>query len=139
MQEKVVVDTGVYIDVFNRGLHKEEIDGFNKIMYLAHPVLHELWMRAKGRREVRHLEQFSTRFLKLKRLITPTPATQLRIGRVCHKLRTAGKLDPRQPRIYNDVCIAVLARQIGATVVTKNIGDFEEIGKVIDFSYRAIS
>ena len=139
MQEKVVVDTGVYIDVFNRGLYKEEIDGFNKIMYLAHPVLHELWMGAKGRREVRHLEQFSIRFFKLRRLITPTPATQLRIGRVCRKLRASGTLDPKQPRIYNDVCIAVLARQIGATVVTKNICDFDEIGKAIDFSYRAVS
>lgn len=138
MQEKVVVDTSVYIDVFNRGLHKEEIDGFNKIMYLAHPVLHELWIGATGRREVRHMEQFLTKFIKLKRLITPTPATQFRIGRVCRKLRASGKLDPRQPRIYNDVCIAVLARQIGATVVTKNICDFEEIGKVIDFSYRAV-
>lgn len=139
MQEKVVFDTGVYIDLFNRGLHREEINGFNKIVYLAHPVLHELWIGAKGRREVRHLEQFSVRFIGLKRLISPYPATQLRIGRVCRRLRSVGILDPKQPRIYNDVCIALLARQIGAVVVTKNIADFAEIGKVIDFDYRSAS
>jgi hypothetical protein len=44
MQEKVVFDTNVYIGVFNQGLYKNEINGFNKVMYLVHPVLHELWI-----------------------------------------------------------------------------------------------
>ena len=79
MQEKVVFDTGVYIDLFSRGLHRQEIDGLNKMMFLAHPVLHELWLGARGRREVRHLERFSAAFIRLKRLITPLPATQLRV------------------------------------------------------------
>jgi len=45
----------------------------------------------------------------------------------CQKLRSSGRLDPANPRIYNDVYIALLARQIGATVVTTNISDFEKI------------
>ena len=138
MQEKVVFDTNIYIDVFNRGLHQEEINGFQKIMYLAHPVLHELWMGAKGKKEIRHLEQFSARFIRLKRLIIPEPATQIRIGKVCHMLYTSGKLNPKQPRIYNDICIALLARQIGASLVTKNEADFEKIRKVADFDYREV-
>lgn len=138
MQEKVVFDTGVYIDLFNRGLHRGEFDGLQKITYLAHPVLHELWLGARGRREVRHLERFCSAFLRLKRLIAPLPATQLRIGRVCRSLRAAGKLDPRQPRLYNDVCIALLARQIGATVVTTNPVDFEQIARHVDFRYRSV-
>jgi len=133
-----VLDTGVYIDVFNRGLHREEIDGLSKVMYLAHPVLHELWMGARGRKEVRHLERFSQAFVRLKRLITPSPSTQLRIARVCRALRSTGKLDPRQPRLYNDVCIAMLARQIGATVVTTNPADFQRIARTVDFRFRAV-
>jgi len=47
-------------------------------------------------------------------------------------------LDPVYPRIYNDVSIALLARQIGATVVTVNISDLEEIHQVIDFRFRKV-
>ena len=138
MQEKVVFDTGVYIGVFNRGLYKGEIEGFNKVMYLAHPVLHELWMGAKGRKEVRHLVRFGSTFARLGRLIIPSPYTQLLIGRICQRLRSLGLLDPKNPGIYNDTCIAMLARQIGATVVTTNRKDFEKIYQVIDFKFRGV-
>lgn len=136
MQEKVVFDTNVYIGIFNKGLFKGEVDGFSKVMYLAHPVLHELWMGARGKAEIRHLINFGNKFVKLNRLIRPESATQILIGQICQKLRASGRLDPRQPRIYNDVCVALLARQIGATVVTVNIADFKYIQKVIDFKVR---
>lgn len=138
MQEKVVFDTNVYIDIFNHGLYKNEIDGFSKIMYLAHPVLHELWMGAKGNAEIKHLVAFGNRFIKLGRLITPEPGTQALIGRICQKLRSKGKLNPKQPRIYNDVCIALLARQIGAMLVTRDTSDFKQIQHVIDINYRDV-
>ena len=48
------------------------------------------------------------------------------------------EVEPRQHRIYNDVCIALLAHQIGATVVTRDITDFEQIRQVIDFSFRDV-
>jgi hypothetical protein len=56
----------------------------------------------------------------------------------CQKLRFSGKLDPANPRQYNDVCIAFLARQIGATVVTRDINDFKKIKRVVDFKIRDI-
>jgi predicted nucleic acid-binding protein len=51
---------------------------------------------------------------------------------------TDKKLDPANPRQYNDVCIALLARQIGATVVTRDINDFKKIKRVFDFRFRDI-
>lgn len=138
MQEKVVFDTSIYIGIFNRGQYTDEINWFNKITYLVHPVLHELWMGAKGRSEIKHLTRFGNTFVKLGRLVLPEPGTQIKIGRVCQKLRSTGKLDPKNPRHYNDVCIALLARQIGATVVTLNISDFERIQSVVDFRYRDV-
>lgn len=138
MQEKVVFDTNIYIGVFNQGLFQDEINGFNKIMYLVHPVLHELWIGAKGKKEVNHLIRFGARFVKLQRLVVPAASTQIMIGEACQKLRSTGELDPSYPRIYNDVCIALLARQIGATVVTRNISDFEKIHKVVDFRFRDV-
>jgi PIN domain. len=138
MQEKVVFDTNVYIGVFNQGLYKNEIDGFNKVMYLVHPVLHELWIGARGKREINHLINFGTRFIKLGRLVVPSSTTQTLIGKACQKLRSIGRLDPANPRIYNDVCIALLARQIGATVITTNISDFKKIHKAVDFKFRNV-
>ncbi len=138
MQEKVVFDSSVYIGVFNHGLFQDEIHGFNKVMYLVHPVLHELWIGAKAKKEINHLINFGARFIKLGRLVVPSASTQVLIGQVCHKLRSSGKLDPVYPRIYNDVSIALLARQIGATVVTENISDFEKIYQVVDFSFRKV-
>ena len=138
MQEKVIFDASVYIGIFNHGLFQGEINGFNKVMYLAHPVLHELWIGAKGKKELNHLINFGARFIKLGRFVVPSASTQVLIGRVCHKLRSSGRLDPVYPRIYNDVSIALLARQIGATVVTVNISDFEKIHHVVDCSFRKV-
>lgn len=138
MQEKVVFDTSVYFGVFNHGLFQDEINGFNKVMYLVHPVLHELWIGAKGEKEINHMINFGARFIKLRRLVVPSSSTQVLIGQVCHKLRSSGKLEPVYPHIYNDVSIALLARQIGAVVVTVNISDFEKIHQVVDFRFRKV-
>ena len=138
MQEKVVFDTSVYIGVFNQGLYQNEINGFNKVMYLVHPVLHELWIGARGKREINHLINFGARFIQLGRLVVPSSFTQVLIGKACQKLRSSGRLDPANLRIYNDTYIALLARQIGATVVTINISDFEKIHQVVDFRFRKV-
>lgn len=138
MQEKVVFDTNIYIGIFNCGMYKDEISGFDKVMYLVHPVLHELWLGAKGRSEIKHLIRFGNTFVRLGRLVQPIPSTQILIGRVCNKLRFSGKFDPNNPRGYNDVCIALLARQIGATVISRNVDDFKRIDEVIDFNFRDI-
>jgi predicted nucleic acid-binding protein len=138
MQEKVVFDTSIYIGIFNRGRYTNEIDWFKKVTYLVHPVLHELWIGAKGKAEISHLTRFGNTFIRLGRLVQPEPATQIKIGRVCQKLRSIGKLDPKKPGQYNDICIALLARQIGATVVTRNISDFKKIRRVVDFGFRDV-
>ena len=138
MQEKVVFDTNVYIGIFNRGLYINEINWFKKVTYLVHPVLHELWIGAQGKAEIRHLTRFGDTFVKLGRLVLPEPATQIQIGLTCQKLRSIGKLDPKKPRQYSDVCIALLARQIGATVVTRDVGDFKRIRSVVDFRFRDV-
>ena len=138
MQEKVVLDTNIYIGIFNDGLYRHEVNPLRKLMYLAHPVLHELWIGAKGPAETRHLSNFGSRFVKLGRLIVPEASTQILIGRACQRLRSLGKMDPKNPRIYNDICIALLARQIGATVVTRDIGHFQEIADVIHFHFRDV-
>jgi len=136
VQQKIILDTNIYIDIFNAGLHGNLHAPFQYVVFLAHPVLHELWMGAKGRKEIKHLTAFRNEFVKLKRLIVPTISTLILIGKTCHQLRISGKLDPVHPRHYNDISIAALARQIGATVITHNIQNFRMIQRAIDFDFE---
>ena len=136
MQKKIIVDTNIYIDIFNSGLHQNLQNPFKYIFFLAYPVLHELWMGAKGKKKVKHLVVLQNEFLKRKRLIVPAASTLILIGQACHKLRSTGKLDAVFPKHYNDISIAALARQIGATVMTKNVRDFQTIQNVIDFDFE---
>ena len=136
MQQKTIIDTNVYIDIFNDDRHQSLRNPFERIVFLAHPVLHELWMGAKGKREIKHLIAFKSAFAKLKRLLVPTPSTLISVGRACHRLRSSGKLDPVHPKHYNEISIASLARQIGATVITHNTRDFSTIQSVMDFEFE---
>lgn len=137
MQQKIIIDTNIYIDIFNSDSHKNLRNPFQYIVFLAYPVLHELWMGAKGKQEIKHLTTFQNEFIKLKRLILPTATTLILIGQVCRQLRSSGKLDPIYPKHYNDITIAALSRQIGATMLTRNFQDFTIIQTVINFDFEA--
>ncbi|MBT4090298.1 MAG: hypothetical protein HN580_04985 [Deltaproteobacteria bacterium] len=134
MQRKVVIDTNVYIEIFNNNKYSDQINWFKNITYLAWPVLHELWMGAKHKAEIKFLEDWGETFARLNRLIIPTSTTLFLIGQTCQKLRSKGKLDPVNPKHYSDITIALLARQIGAVVLTQNKNDFKTIQSVVDFT-----
>ena len=131
-----MIDTNIYIEIFNSGQYERLRNPFQYIVFLAYPVLHELWMGARGKREIKHLAAFQDRFVRLKRLIVPIENSLTLIGHACHQLRSSGKLDHVYPKHYNDITIAVLARQVGATVLTNNIADFKAIRKTIDFQFE---
>lgn len=135
MQRKVIVDTNVYIELFNHGSYGDLVNPFQNITFLAYPVLHELWMGLKGRKEIRLLTAWRDKFIQLGRLLLPTIDTLVSIGEACLELKSAGKLDPAHPKHYNDIAIAALTHQIGATLITLNSADFELIRSVIDFDY----
>lgn len=136
MKKKIIIDTNIYIEIFNSGQYERLQNPFQYVVFLAYPVLHELWMGARGKREIKHLAAFQDRFVKLKRLIIPTDKSLILIGHACRQLRSSRKLDPVYPKHYNDITISVLARQVGATVLTNNIVDFEAIRKTVDFQFE---
>ena len=53
MSRKIIIDTSVYIDIFNHDLHGEIVNPFQNITYLVYPVLHELWMGLKNKQTLR--------------------------------------------------------------------------------------
>jgi predicted nucleic acid-binding protein len=138
MQQKVIIDTNVYIDLFNKGMHKDLVNPFQNITYLAYPVLHELWMGIKNRHDLRLLTAWRDRFIRLDRFIIPNIAAHKLIGEACRILKSKGKLNPTHPKHYNDIVIAALAHQIGAAVMTQNRRDFKSIQTVINFEMNAL-
>jgi hypothetical protein len=76
--------------------------------------------------------------------MVPSSFTQVLIGKACRKLRFSGRLNPSNPRIYNDVYIALLAGQIGATVVTTSrLHRFSQLpavgGRVNNYKHTLLS
>ncbi len=135
MQQKIIIDTNVYIDLFNKGQHKDVINPFQSITYLAYPVMHELWMGIKDRYDLKLLTAWRDRFIRLDRFIIPTLTTLNQVGETCRRLKTKSRLNPAYPKHYNDIVIAALAHQVGATVITQNRRDFKSIQTVIDFNF----
>ncbi len=134
MQRKTVFDTCIYIDIFNDNKNTDQINWINNVTFLAYPVFHELMTGAGSKKEATFYQEFADRFLKLERLIFPSFQTLNLIGQTCYRMRNKGKLDPSMPKHYNDIFIALLARQIGATIVTKNRKDFKLIGSFVDIN-----
>ena len=139
MQRKVVFDTCVYIDIFNDNKNLEQINWTKNVTFLAYPVFHELMIGASTKKEAATIHEWADiNFSRKGRLISPSTSTIFSIGNICHRMKKKGKLDPVRPKHYNDIFIALLARQIGASVVTKNIKDFELIQSFIDFNCEFI-
>lgn len=60
-------------------------------------------------------------------------------GDVMLKLRRSKKIDSLRIRnLLADILIAVSARDIGATLITRNEKDFKLINEVLDFRYLAV-
>lgn len=132
MQRRVVIDTCIYIGIFNHNQYQDYVNWFKNISYLAYPVFHELLMGAKTKFDIDSLVEWGELLSALNRIIIPDQSTLFSSGQVCQKLRSKGKLDPVNPKHYNDITIALLARQIGATVLTTNKKDFKVIQSAVD-------
>jgi predicted nucleic acid-binding protein len=70
-------------------------------------------------------------------VVVPSPQSYDEAGRVLHRLRSRSR-EVRRASLVNDVLIALTARSLGATVVTRDASDFEVIRSVCDFSLELI-
>lgn len=133
----VVFDTNVYVAALREG-----VDGtaFVRIRtraprtFLASVVSAELRAGAvdgAGRLAVRELvEQFD----RLRRIVTPDARSWNLAGDVLGDIRRREpSLRTKAPSLWNDALIALSARQIGASVVTGNVKDFELLHRFMPF------
>ena len=137
---KTVIDTNVYVDWLNEGLHADVIFEQGTIRYLSAVVLMELSAGARKLSDRRLLRSLFSAFRRAGRVLAPTIAVFEEAGWVLGAMRSRLGYDVRgSVSLSHDVLIALSARSIGATVVTQNGTDFEAIRSVHPFSLVVLS
>lgn len=125
---KAVLDTNVLIDYLRAGLHAEWVlgGGGSITRFISAVVLLELRLGADTPKRKRAVDRVQEAFPP-GRIVGLTPTLMDHAGRVFRALygNAAGMRDRLAP--LNDVLIALTARQIGATVVTSNVMEFQRI------------
>jgi len=160
--KRIVLDTNVYIDWLNRGLHETVMLGPGLVRYLSAVVVMELRAGVSHRASRDAVDALTRAYRSAGRLVAPSSEVFERAGAVLRKLKLAGHnvrdaslcdrvgsrrallaadhrgrvWEPYQGSHLNDVLIALTARSIGATVVTANVADFAAIQQVEPFAFE---
>lgn len=127
---KVLLDTNVFIDYLRTDRYADWIFGgvSNIIRFLSSVVLMELRIGADTLRRQRVVDRIQAAF-PASRLIAPLPLLFDQAGQLFRTLHGNGSgLDDRLGPV-NDLLIALTARQIGATVLTSNVEDFQRVAR----------
>lgn len=126
MAEKALVDTNIWIDLFNRKRFQDRFLNLNRQSRVLVSVVtvNEL---LRGCHEATSLSIVED-FLKIvgDQLITPTEPEWLECARISERL-LKGKKKTKQDvlLLQNDALIALAARNAGATLVTSDLKDFK--------------
>jgi predicted nucleic acid-binding protein len=134
---KLILDTNVYIGWLNYRLHEALVMGPGAVRYLSSVVQMELRAGAVTRRARQGLDQLVRAHAASGRVVAPSPAQFDEAGLALRALQLAGR-ETRRASLVNDLLIALTARQIGATVYTRDFEDFEAIRRGRDFSLRTV-
>ena len=132
--ERVVIDTNIYVDWLNEGQHEVVLFQREAVKYLSAVVLMELSAGAFSARDRRLVQEVTSAFAKVGRILVPTVATYEEAGDVLRRLQESrGYTVASAYGLANDVLIALSARSIGATVITQNERDFVAIHSIRPF------
>lgn len=132
--ERVVIDTNIYVDWLNEGRHEAVLFRREAVKYLSAVVLMELSAGAFSARDRRLVQEVTSAFAKVGRILAPTVAIYEEAGDVLRRLQESrGYTVASAYGLANDVLIALSARSIGATVITQNQRDFVTIQTIRPF------
>jgi predicted nucleic acid-binding protein len=138
-----LLDTNVYIDAFNDPAFGAEFRRFHQAnlprLVLSAVVAHEIPVGANDANRLRTLERgLLEPFRSRRRLHVPSMRTWELAAEIDRGLRRlggfAGSLGTRA--FANDMLIAATARELGATIVTRNLSDFRVIARVMPVRFE---
>lgn len=133
-----IFDTNIYIDAIREGTNSKPYEQLLQNLpntYLSSVVSGELFAGCIDDMALRLVKEFTQRFKKTGRIVTPTHANWNQAGTVLAKLtRTHPMYKSKSSRLFRDVLIASSANHIGATLYTADTEDFRLIRKYISFS-----
>lgn len=136
---RIVIDTNIYVDWLNSGLHESVLFQWNAVKYLSAVVKMELLAGAFSRKDRRLVERIAAPFARAGRILLPSVGVYEDAGGVLRELQeTKGYNLARAHSLVNDVLIALSARSIGATVITRNERDFLAIRGVRAFKLLVV-
>ena len=122
--ELAVIDTSVYIENFRSGRFTQRIADSPFLFRGISVVIHELLRGAKQTEE----REFALDLAANLRLYTPTEQMWLDSGDIVARIAAAKGYEKRKiQELSFDVLIALTAHSLGATVITLNTEDFEDI------------
>jgi len=122
--ELAVIDTSVYIENFRSGRFTQRIADSPFLFRGISVVIHELLRGAKQTEE----REFALDLAANLRLYTPTEKIWLDSADIVTRIATAKGYEKRKiQELSFDVLIALTAHSVGATVITLNTEDFEDI------------
>ena len=122
--ELAVIDTSVYIENFRTGRFTQRIADSPLLFRGISVVIHELLRGAKDTEE----REFALDLAANLRLYTPTEQIWLDSGDIVARIAVAKGYDKRKiQELSFDVLIALTARSVGATVITLNTEDFDDL------------
>jgi predicted nucleic acid-binding protein len=138
-----LLDSNVYIDSFNDPAFGAEFRRFHQAnlprVVLSAVVAHEILVGANDADRLRAFEQtllepFRTR----RRIHVPSLRTWELAAQIDRGLRRLGGFEGSLNRrgFANDMLIAATARDLGATIVTRNLSDFQLIAKVLPIEFE---
>lgn len=140
--KRLVFDTSIYIAAIRGGLFSPAFRLLQEKLprtFLSSVVSAELLAGATHPAARRAVMDFVRRAHKVRRVVTPDAGTWERAGELLGEIRQGRPhLRSQVKTLWNDVLIAVSARQVGAMVVTQNARDFELLQHYLRFELHVL-
>lgn len=132
----VLLDSNVYIDSYRDPAFGAEFIAFHRRrlpeLTLSMVVAYELLVGAEtARKQQAFRRSFLEPFIFRDRLHVPSRATWSLAAEIDRRLRKRGGYEAKlaQRSFTNDILLAATTRELGATLVTQNLTDFELIAE----------
>jgi len=126
----VIFDTSIFIDHLRTNKHVDRFQNLSGLIRNSSVVLSEL---ARGATHESELD-FVSILAKNHPILTPTERNWLESGSLLYRMREDRGFSPGKLRdLHFDVLIALTARNHGATIITSNQADFEQIRRYKEF------